>query len=132
MAAITGYHHLSLTVSDLDRSAAWYTEVFGLRQIMEETHDGGEALVFMQPDSGVFIGLHRHDSNNGRSFDETRTGMDHVSFGVGSRDDLVAWEKALRDRGAVVSPISDQPWGSVLVFRDPDNIQLELCAPPAD
>jgi hypothetical protein len=30
-----------------------------------------------------------------------------------------------------VSPISDQPWGSVLVFRDPDNIQLELCAPPA-
>jgi hypothetical protein len=37
----------------------------------------------------------------------------------------------LRDRGVPVSPISDQPWGSVLVFRDPDNVQLELCAPPA-
>ena len=44
----------------------------------------------------------------------------------------IQWrEKTLRDRGVAVSPISDQPWGSVLVFRDPDNIQLELCAPPA-
>ena len=29
------------------------------------------------------------------------------------------------------SPIADEPYGSVLVFRDPDNIQLELFAPPA-
>ena len=25
------------------------------------------------------------------------------------------------------SPIADEPYGSVLVFRDPDNIQIELC-----
>lgn len=33
-------------------------------------------------------------------------------------------------RAGPVSPIADQPSGLVLVFRDPDNIQLELCAPP--
>jgi glyoxylase I family protein len=131
MPPITAVHHLSLTVTDLDASARWYREVFGLQQMMEETHHGGRALVFMQPETGVFIGLHAHDSNDGKPFAEARTGLDHVSFTVGSRDDLAAWEKTLRDRGAVVSPISDQPWGSVLVFRDPDNIQLELCAPPA-
>jgi catechol 2,3-dioxygenase-like lactoylglutathione lyase family enzyme len=130
MPPITGVHHLSLTVTDLDASAAWYREVFGLQQVMEETHEGGRALVFMQPETGVFLGLHAHDGNDGRPFGESRTGLDHVSFSVGSRDDLAEWEKTLRDRGAVVSPISDQPWGSVLVFRDPDNIQLELCAPP--
>ena len=27
------------------------------------------------------------------------------------------------------SPIVDEPYASVLVFRDPDNIQLELFAP---
>ena len=26
-------------------------------------------------------------------------------------------------------PIADEPYGSVLVFRDPDNIQLEPFAP---
>jgi len=130
MSVITGFHHLSLTVTDLDASAAWYQEVFGLQPVMEETHDDGRALVFMQPQSGVFLGLHAHDRNDGRPFGETRTGLDHVSFSVSSRDELTEWEKALRDRGVPVSAISDQPWGSVLVFRDPDSIQLELCAPP--
>jgi catechol 2,3-dioxygenase-like lactoylglutathione lyase family enzyme len=131
MQAITGFHHLSLTVTDLDVSAAWYREVFGLQQIMEETYDGGRVLVFMQPETGVFLTLNAHEGNDGRLFAETRTGLDHVSFTVGSRSELTGWEKTLRDRGVRVSPISDQPWGSVLVFRDPDNIQLELCAPPA-
>jgi len=131
MPPITGFHHLSLTVTDLGASAAWYREVFGLQQVMEETHHGGRALVFMQPETGVFLGLHAHDGNDGRPFAETRTGLDHVSFSVGSRDELTEWEKTLRDRGVPASPVSDQPWGSVLVFRDPDNIQLELCAPPA-
>jgi hypothetical protein len=27
------------------------------------------------------------------------------------------------------APIADEPYGAVLVFRDPDNIQLELFAP---
>jgi len=35
------------------------------------------------------------------------------------------------DKPLTQSPISDQPYGSVLVFRDVDNIQLELFAPPA-
>jgi glyoxylase I family protein len=131
MSPIQGVHHLSLTVTDLEASAEWYREMFGFQQVMDEAHDGGRALVFMQPETGVFLGLHAHDANDGRPFGETRTGLDHISFSVGSRDDLAGWEKALRDRGVTVSPISDQPWGSVLVFRDPDNIQLELCAPPA-
>jgi hypothetical protein len=29
------------------------------------------------------------------------------------------------------SPIADRPWGSVLAFHDPDQIQLEFCSPPA-
>lgn len=128
--SITGFHHLALTVADLDTSAAWYQEVFGLQQIMEESYEDGRALVFVQPESGVFIGLHAHDASDRQSFDETRTGLDHISFSVSSRDDLVEWEKTLRGLGSIVSPISDQPWGSVLVFRDPENIQLELWAPP--
>ena len=60
---------------------------------------------------------------------------------VPTREDLVAWQSHLESNGVVradsadhpltQSPIADEPYGSVLVFRDPDNIQLELFAPPA-
>lgn len=58
-----------------------------------------------------------------------------------SRSDLEAWQSHLEAHGVVRSatadkpstqpPIADEAYGSVLVFRDPDNIQLELFAPPA-
>jgi glyoxylase I family protein len=35
------------------------------------------------------------------------------------------------DKPLTQSSIADEPYGSVLVFRDPDNIQLELFARPA-
>ncbi len=128
---ITGYHHLSLTVTDLAASVAWYRDLFGLQQVMEEKHDGGRGVVLMQPEAGLFLGLHEHEHNAGERFAETRTGLDHVSIGVPDRAALETWLDTLARKGIVHSPISDQPWGSVLVFRDPDNIQLELCCPPS-
>ena len=34
------------------------------------------------------------------------------------------------DKPLTQSPIADEAYGSVIVFRDPDNIQLELFCPP--
>jgi glyoxylase I family protein len=129
--SVTGYHHLSLTVCDLEASVAWYADLFGLQKMMEELHDGGRAIVLIQPDTGLTIGLHAHERNDGSPFDETRTGLDHLAVGVADRTELAAWQETLAAKGITHSPIADRPWGSVLVFRDPDNIQLELCAPPA-
>jgi len=91
---------------------------FGLVQSGQEAFEGFLSAAGHLDQDAAAVGRHR--------FGETRTGLDHVSFSVGSRDELTEWEKTLRDRGVPVSAISDQPWGSVLVFRDPDNIQLEL------
>jgi glyoxylase I family protein len=89
----------------------------------------------------LMIVLHRHDANGGETFAETRTGLDHVGLTVPSRADLEAWQVHLEkmgiaraasaDRPCTQSPINDRPYGSVLVFRDPDNIQLEMFAPPS-
>ncbi len=128
---LTGYHHLSLTVTDLPAAVAWYCDLLGMQQVMDEKHEGGRAVVLMRPDCGLYLGLHAHDGNDGRPFDETRTGLDHVSIGVPDRAALERWRDVLAERAITHSPISDQPWGSVLVFRDPDNIQLELCSPPS-
>lgn len=131
MTVFTGVHHVALTVSDITASVAWYCELFGMTQVMEEPHDRGRAVILRHPGSGLFLGLHTHDADSGGAFTETRTGLDHMCLSVPDRATLRAWQQRLRDHGVPQSPIADRSYGQVLVFRDPDNIQLELIAPPA-
>jgi catechol 2,3-dioxygenase-like lactoylglutathione lyase family enzyme len=128
MPDIAGIHHVSVTVADIERSVPWYKEVLGLEKLMEEQHpDGaGYAVVLGKPDWSMCVGVHTHPANEGERFAESRTGLDHISFGVPSRAELGAWEARLTELGVEHSPICDQQGYSVLVFRDPDNIQLEF------
>ena len=134
-------HHVALTVTNLDVSIPWYEAVFGIRYVMDVPHDGGVGKLLTDEARTLGLVLHRHDTNDGALFSETRAGLDHVGFMVPMRDDLVAWQDHLEAQGVVradtaakpltQSPITDAPYGSVLVFRDPDNIQLELFSPVA-
>jgi glyoxylase I family protein len=139
--APTRFHHVALTVTDLDSSVAWYEQVFAVSYQMDAPHHGGTARILANADWTLAFALHVHDANQGESFAETRTGLDHVGFVVPNRNDLEGWQTHLERYGVVragaadkpltQSPISDEPYGSVLVFRDPDNIQLEMFAPAA-
>jgi catechol 2,3-dioxygenase-like lactoylglutathione lyase family enzyme len=124
----TGVSHAALTVTDVDRSIAWYTNVLGLHLVAPTQRPGIKGALLVHPASGLIVGLAQHDAGNGGAFDELSTGLDHLSFAVADRDALVAWERHLAERGVPYSEIQDVPYGSVLVLRDPDNIQLELFA----
>jgi glyoxylase I family protein len=137
--AMTGFHHFSPTVSDVEASAAWYERVLGMSRIpVTFPHYGAEehgyAVLLSEPRSGVLIGLHHHNDNPGQSFRENCTGLDHISFSVAQHADLAAWATWLDAQGVAHSGVIDAttpvPY-SVLVFRDPDNIQLELTYSPA-
>jgi glyoxylase I family protein len=132
--AVTGFHHFSPTVSDVEASAAWYERVFQMNRVPVQfphygDEEGGYAVLLLEPRSGVAIGLHHHEANPGEPFQESRTGLDHISFAVGDHSDLDAWASWLDELGIEHSGVIDtetpMPY-SVLVFRDPDNIQLEL------
>ena len=132
-------HHLALTVTDLDARVRWYEAVFDVRFLMDVPHHGGVGKILADQERQLMIVLHRHDTNRGLLFSETTTGLDHAGFVVPTRGDLEAWQEHLEANGVVrsdtadkpltQSPIVDEPYGSVLVFRDPDNIQLEFFAP---
>jgi catechol 2,3-dioxygenase-like lactoylglutathione lyase family enzyme len=135
-------HHIALTVTDLDVSIPWYEKVFGISFFVEVPHPGGTGMLLADEARQFVIALHRHDANGGETFAETRTGLDHVGLMVPSRADLESWQAHLEaagvaraaaaDRPCTQSPIDDRPFGSILGFRDPDNIQLELFAPPSN
>jgi glyoxylase I family protein len=134
-------HHLALTVTDFDASMRWYQDVFDITFQMDAPHPGGVGKVLADPAWDFMIVLHRHDTNDTNLFAETTTGLDHAGLAVASRAELEAWQAHLEacgivradtaDKPLTQSPIADEVYGSVLVFRDPDNIQLELFAPPA-
>jgi glyoxylase I family protein len=132
--AVTRYHHFAPTVSDVEASAQWYERVFGMIRLpVAFPHHGqeksGYAVVLIEPRSGIVLGLHHHDTHPDQSFDERRTGLDHMSFAVAGRADLDVWAGWLDSLGVENSGVVDtgdpMPY-SVVVFRDPDHIQLEL------
>ena len=128
MPDVSGIHHVSVTVTDIERSVPWYSELLGLTKLMEESHpDGaGYAVVLGKPDWSMCVGLHTHTTNEREQFSESRTGLDHIGFMVSGRAELDAWESKLTELGVDHSPVNDQGGYAVLVFRDPDNIQLEF------
>jgi glyoxylase I family protein len=129
MPAITGGHHIALTVRNADTSAAWYCELLGMQVVLQGDDPTVRFRVLADPDSGWLLGLRQYLGHEEGTFDELRTGLDHFAFGVSSLAELQAWEGRLQEMGVIHSPIAETPIGTVIVFRDPDNIQLELWLP---
>ena len=129
MPTIVGAHHVSFTVRNADRSAQWYGDLLGMQVVLKGDEDTVQFRVLAHPDSGWMIGVRQYLGREEGSFDEFRTGLDHFAFAVSSRAELEAWEQRLRTAGITFTPIAETPIGSVIVFRDPDNIQLEFWLP---
>ena len=122
-------NHFALTVTDKDRSRDFYVNVLGFQYVTEfgpkYLLSNGQVILALNeaPDPARAISSDR--------FDENRVGLDHISFSVGSRNDL---EKAIQEFDHLSIPhgeIKDLGGLDILVlaFRDPDNIQVELTAP---
>jgi len=122
MPELAGVDHVSLSVTDLDRSERFYTEILGLVRLV----DFGYARILCHRQTSLVVGLVRHDAAVDAPFTELNTGLDHLGFGVSSREDLVRWEHRLQEHGVAYTPIRDMELGHHLNFRDPDNIALEL------
>jgi glyoxylase I family protein len=130
MPSITGAHHVAFTVQDVDASAAWYQDLFGMQVVMQNDDETVRVRVLVHPECGWLIGLREYPGHPDAAFSEFRTGLDHIAFTVSSRDELEAWQSVLDGKGVTFSPIAETPIGTLVVLRDPDNIQLELWLPP--
>jgi catechol 2,3-dioxygenase-like lactoylglutathione lyase family enzyme len=128
---VNGFHHITLHVSDLDRSRRFYQALPGF--VVDQDFPGSKLrfrigataarLVLVPPLPGTPAG---------DRFSERRIGLDHLAVGVPGRarlDDLLA---ALRAMGAETDGIHLDRSGdaAMITFRDPDNIQWEFFEEP--
>lgn len=137
MPELTGVSHIELTVRDAERSGAWYERVLGMKRldIPDEYRTPGVAAQIanlIHPPTELNINLMQHESGDEVAFSELRVGLDHLALAVESREELERWVGHLDACAVEHSPINDVPYGAVVVFRDPDNIQLELFALASD
>jgi catechol 2,3-dioxygenase-like lactoylglutathione lyase family enzyme len=122
--------HVAVTVTDLDVSEAWYTKVLGVPPVLDEDTGPFRHIVFQV--GNTLLGLHAFpDLATAERFNERRPGLDHIAFGVATRDELVEWAERLEQLGIEHGEVKDAGYGSGISFRDPDNIALEIFAPPA-
>ena len=132
-------HHLRLTVTDLERSREFYTQLLGFEVAVESppADDPSAAEAFKILFGGVvmargnlIMGL-RPMAPSGDRFDPDRVGLDHLSFSVASRGDLDQAIRLFDERGVSHGQITRLPGFAidVLPFEDPDGVQLELTAP---
>ena len=138
LVSSSGFAHVRLTVTDIARSKAFYDRVFGWPTALDASDAVGQPGVDTSPEQiyggtiyqtpqGTLFGLRPVGSG---SFDPDRTGLDHVSFAVESRDALVAAGQALREEGIPCGEVLDLPDAglAILSFQDPDDINVELTA----
>jgi glyoxylase I family protein len=122
-------HHVALTVSDVTRSAEFYTQLLGFQKLM----DLGPRILL--GNGSLIIGLtpppDPSQAIQEDRFNENRLGLDHLSFSVASRSDLLDAVRLLDEHGVQHGEVTDlDGLGiSILSLRDPDNIQIELTAP---
>ena len=126
---VRGLYETHLTVSDLDRSLAFYRDVVGL-PVAYEVRERGAAFLWVPDSRRAMLGLW--------SIGSAPMGMTlHIAFDV-ALDDLLEAPARLRAQG--VTPLSffgeetDEPsvigWmpAAAVYFRDPDGHLLEYLA----
>ena len=121
----SGIAHVTLTVSDVNRTRKFYEELFGVEFPMDDDRS------FNLKPAGIPCWFVQWEKTKpGDKFDEVRIGLDHIAFEI---ETIEALEKIIpRLQAMNVQTAGLQRFAGkypYVAFRDPDNIQTEFFIP---
>ena len=122
-AKFRGTTSVSITVKDIDRSAAWYRDVAGFG--VERTYEQDGRLVFVALTAGD-VRLNLNQDNGAKGWDRIK-GLG-FSINIWTTEDIDAIASRIKASGGTLdSEPVDAPWGARF-FRltDPDGFKLAV------
>lgn len=131
MGLVKRLEHAGLTVTDLERSIAWYRQMFGC-EIVEELHwpeNGNRAVYLSLGNEGALLELfHRPGTHKAYEPDKQMARYEHICVHV---DDVDAAYAELVAKGARVgtAPKPAKRHARLCVVIDPDGFRIELLQP---
>jgi len=112
----------SLTVSDLQRSLAWYRDVVGFTVDRKFEREGRLAAVALKA-GAVELLLGQDDGARG----EGRIKGEGFSLQITTSQDVDALAKRIKDRGGLLTTEPADVWGArVFRMQDPDGFRLTI------
>lgn len=128
MSLVTGMNHVAVLTDDLDRFVDFYTAVFDLDVVFEETTPAfRHAILRTGPDSWLHpaeVHGNPHGTAVPAMFD--RGHLDHLALTVASPDAFATLRRRLEERGAEAGGVDDLGAFHSLWFEDPDGMRVEL------
>ena len=123
---INGIDHVAIVVSDMDRSIVFYTEVLGLKLILDGRPGGGEKKSFLGTKTKAIVAL-SEDNNRLEQKGAYAEGVNHIAFGVSNIEES---SQMLKDMGVEFVEIKkgDDGRPQAYHFLDPDGLELEIYA----
>jgi catechol 2,3-dioxygenase-like lactoylglutathione lyase family enzyme len=119
----SGFHHVRLNVTDLQRARAFYAGVLGFE--VDQEFPGHKLRVRIGESRARLVLCPPPGAVDADRFSEFRIGLDHLSFGA-SLSEIDRMADALAAAGVRADLCHDPLGTAVLCFRDPDNIALEF------
>jgi Predicted enzyme related to lactoylglutathione lyase len=125
MLGITGYGHVAIKVTDLDRSLAFYRDRLGFPEMLRLTNaDGSTWLVYLRITDDHYLEIFP-GAENDRAPGWNANGVNHICFTI---DDLDATVARIEAAGiALTSPVKPGLDGNRQAWiEDPDGNRIEL------
>jgi len=120
---VTSLGAVSLTVSDLRRTRAFYEQVLGLVQMPAAPNNGPLALTDAGGGPALVV---VHEDRDAAPFDPRRSGLFHLAILVPSRIELARSLRRIADARWPLTGASDHLVSEALYLRDPDGNGIEI------
>jgi glyoxylase I family protein len=133
--------HIAMTVSDLERSTAFYSKVFefiGFKrvEVPEATQQAMKTRLQAWVGQGYSISIRPSKGDFARRLhDRNAPGFNHLAFSAKDRSDIEKLHELLKEMGAtILDAPAEYPYSPgyfAVYFADPDGLKFEFAHAPS-